>query len=238
MAEVDIRTSEDGHERGKGNGRYAGSNVTERTAKAVTSASLVAALAGAAAIILPLLGLLGIASTVMAAVTSIAIGIGFVLSGAAVSARWKDILHDVGFERRQQADIGGGVTAEFLGGAAGIALGILALVGVYPAVLVPVAAIVFGATLIFASATQAELASLGRDTEHERRLSKSASRATAGTEVLAGIAASVLGILVLVDVTGGVPAMTLSHIAFLCVGVAMVLAGTTLGTRMVAVLRH
>lgn len=239
MAHVDIRSPDNGH------GRYTGEHYgtttgheTERNAKAVSGASLISVLAGAVAIVLPILGLLDIVPLTLAAVTSIAIGTGFVLAGAAVSARWKDILRDLGHERRQQADIGGGVTAEFLGGAAGIALGILALVGVYPGILIPVAAIVFGATLIFASATQAELAAVGHETDRAERASRGASRAMAGAEVLAGIAAAVLGILVLVDVTGGVEGIVLAHVAFLCVGAAMILAGTTLGSRMVSVLRH
>ena len=47
--------------------------------------------------------------------------------------------------------MGGGFTAEFVGGAAGIVLGILALVGIAPEILCSVAVLVFGGTLLFGS---------------------------------------------------------------------------------------
>ncbi len=242
MAHVEVHSPNNGHER-----RYATEtfdttttrdSAVQRSAKAVTGASVLEIVAGAAAIVLPILGLLDILPLTMAAITCIAIGAGFLLSGVAVSARWKDILSDLGPERRHGADIGGGLTAEFLGGAAGVALGILALLGIYPEILIPVAAIVFGGTLLFASAAQAELSSVGHDDVRSERATRGASRAMAGAEVLCGIAAIVLGILVLAGWTGGLAPIQLSLIAFLVVGAAMLLAGTTLGARMVSALRH
>lgn len=241
MAQVEIPTPGNGHE-----GRYVSDTydtrttgrATERSTKAVTGASLIEVIVGVAVVVLPILGLLGILPMTLAAVTCIAIGVGFLLHGVAVSARWRDILHELGGAGRQKADIGGGLSAEFLGGAAGITLGVLALLGIYPDVLIPASAIVFGTTLLFASATQAELAAIGHDNERSERTTRGAARAMSGAEVLCGIAAIVLGILVLAGWTGGLEPIRLAHIAFLCVGAAMVLAGTTLGTRMVAAMRH
>lgn len=241
MAHVEVHGPGNGHE-----GRYATdtygttttTRATERSAKAVTGASIIEVVAGAAAVVLPILGLLGILPLTLAAITCIAIGVGFLLHGVAVSARWRDILNEIGREGRHKADIGGGLSAEFLGGAAGITLGVLALLGIYPDVLIPASAIVFGTTLLFSSATQAELAAVGHDDDRSERATRGAARAMAGAEVLCGIAAIVLGILVLVGWTGGLEPIRMSHIAFLCVGAAMVLAGTTLGSRMVAALRH
>lgn len=236
MAHVEIPGTGNGHE-----GRYTetyDTRTTERSAKAVTGASIIEVIAGAAAVVLPILGLIGVLPLTLAAITCIAIGVGFLLHGVAVSARWRDILDELGNEGRQKTDIGGGLSAEFLGGAAGITLGVLALIGIYPDVLIPAAAIVFGTTLLFSSATQAELAALGRNTERTERTTRGAARAMSGAEVLCGIAAIVLGILVLAGWTGGLEPIRLVHIAYLCVGAAMVLAGTTLGSRMVAAMRH
>lgn len=212
----------------------------ETSAKAVSGVGLLEAVGGVAAVVLPILGLLGIVPLLLAGVTAIVIGAALIIEGLGVSTRARHLMRETGGGRRQKADIGGGVTADFLGGGAGVALGILALVGIVPEILLPVSAIVFGATLVFSSGVKAELANVSehsttaRDAESSAR---GATKAATGIQVLAGIAAAVLGILVLVGFTGGAGGLSLTHIAFLCVGAALVLSGTALGARMLAAMR-
>jgi hypothetical protein len=130
------------------------------------------------------------------------------------------------------------MSAQFLGGAAGIVLGILALLGMYPAVLLPVAAIVFGGTLLMACGTTARLNTLviERHTvghEAARHIAGDMVSAASGVQALVGLAGIILGILGLV----GMFPWTLSLVAFLCVGGAVLLSGAAVSSKMLSMLR-
>src|SRR5690606_29009125 len=128
------------------------SEEKEKTAEVVFGGTVAEAIVGAAAVVLAVLGLANIWPGYMASIATIAVGAALLFQGGAVAARYSDLA-----KRTGASEIGGGVSAEILGGAAGIALGVLALLNIMPATLTPVAIIVFGGALIIGSAATARL---------------------------------------------------------------------------------
>jgi len=207
------------------------SEEKEKTAEVVFGGSMAEAVVGAAAVVLAILGLANIWPGYMASIATIAIGAALLFQGAAVASRYSDLARRTG-----ASDIGGGVTAEILGGATGIALGVLALLGIMPATLTPVAIIVFGGALLIGSAATSRLNALdtSRMSERAREVSRSAIEMASGTEVLIGIAAIVLGILALL----GMAPRTLVLIGLLALGATVLFSGSAISSRMVNIFRR
>jgi hypothetical protein len=198
-------------------------------------------LGGLSVVVLAILGLAGIYPLWLAAIAAIVLGASLLCAGGEMMAR---------FSRLLQASAGGhheiemsGTSAEFLGGAAGIVLGILALIGFaapVPWTLLAVAAIVFGATLLLGAGALARLNSAAwasrfaahDATRHDvtRQVASEMVSASSGASLLVGLAAIVLGILALTNV---VP-ITLTLIAFLCLGAAVVMNGTAVSSKMLS----
>jgi hypothetical protein len=203
-----------------------------RAGTAVAGGSSAESLAGLAAVVLSILALIGVLRFWLAAIAAIVIGAGFLIAGSAIAARFDDlrrVMYPAGTELRQ---VRGGLSIETMGGIAGVALGILALLGLIPLTLLAIAAIVFGGVLLIGSGTTARLAELEAAQfygEHPRshEVEREAARGAAGAQVFVGIAAIVLGILALI----GVVNLTLVLIAFLAVGGSMLLSGGALGAR-------
>jgi hypothetical protein len=120
----------------------------ESMAKTVATGSGVEAVAGGAALVLAILGLAGLLPMVLASIAVIAAGAAFLFQGAAVAARHRRLALEAG---GGEAEIETGMSTEIAGGLAGIALGILALIGIETVALLAISAIVFGGTLLFGS---------------------------------------------------------------------------------------
>jgi hypothetical protein len=116
----------------------------EKSAEVVAGGSMGEAVAGIAAVVLAIVGLAGLYPVYLTAIASIVLGVALLLQGGAVAARFSQLLAEAAGTRLTNRELGGGMSAEFLAGAAGVVLGILALLRVFPEVLLPVAAIVFG----------------------------------------------------------------------------------------------
>ncbi|MGH6676136.1 MAG: hypothetical protein ACRECE_07945, partial [Xanthobacteraceae bacterium] len=121
----------------------------------------------------------------------------------------------------------------FLAGAAGIVLGILALLGKVPADLVAISVIAFGGALILSSSFNKRLRvvtiAASQDATLTRFMQDSASE-SAGLQVLAGLAAIVLGILALADIADPV---ILVLIALLELGSFAILSSVSLASGLV-----
>jgi hypothetical protein len=130
-------------------------------------------------------------------------------------------------------EIVGGMGMEAMAGIAGAVLGVLALLGIKPLTLLSVAATVLGAALLTASGALARLESLTRwaDVSAAERASHDTVYVASGADVIVGAGAVVLGILAL---TGHDP-MTLSLIAMLSVGAAVLLSGSSPAARIFSV---
>jgi hypothetical protein len=189
------------------------------------------AIAGLATVVLAIIGLAGGLPVYMAAIATIVIGVGLVLEGGALAARFTNALGTA----QTRIDLSGGMSAEVLGGFTGIILGILSLVGLVPLILTAVSAIVFGAVLVLSCRTASRLNTAVIDgmtgmRETSRAVARELVNGAAGMQALIGLAGVILGILAVV----GVARLDLTLVALLVLGVAVVLTGTAVGSRMLS----
>jgi hypothetical protein len=205
------------------------------TAAVVAGGSLLESIGGGGAVVLAILGLAGVLPLWMAAIGTIAVGGALIAQGAAIASRWDDLLERIGGERTTRAELGGGMGAETLGGAAAVVLAVIALAGTLPVELLSIAAIVLGGALLLGSPTQTEVAQVDVGASPVvRRATRSAADASTGLLALAGIGSAVLGVLALI-MRGD--AMTLSLVAILVVGGALLLSGGAVTARFAPRLR-
>jgi len=199
--------------------------------------SLLEGVIGIGAIAMAIIGLFAILPLYMAAIASIAVGVAFFLNGFVSIVKYRTAPAEVSQRTFEIMQLGWGTTAEFLGGAAGIVLGILALMNVYPLILIPVASLVYGITLIFASAMTAWLNGIGMERqpqeEQQSIVGCEAAVVAADIQICVGLAALALGILSLL----GMYPLVLSLVALLAVAFSDLFSGTTLIGRMVKLLR-
>lgn len=172
--------------------------------------------AGIAVIVLAILALVGVASPALAAIATIVIGVGLMAQGFNTAAENARLPVAAGTEFDSE------VMVDCLAGGAGIVLGILALLGLDAAALLPAALIVFGGALLLSGALALRSpAAILRG-----------SAATGGMELLMGIAATVLGILSLVMAHTAV----LILVGFITLGAALLIVSATFGTALMRVL--
>jgi hypothetical protein len=201
----------------------------------VTSATLAGGssletLAGLAAIVLAVIGF-SFLPFYMASIATIAIGIALFAQGASIMARWRHALHRLEGAKFDRQELVGGLSTEVFGGLVGVVLGVLALVGIKPLVMLPVASIVFGGALLLGGAAQPDLVYLAPERNPRvARVTYNAIQTSGGVMILVGIAAAVLGILGVLNVG---PILTLSLAALMAIGSALVFAGGALTARFI-----
>lgn len=193
---------------------------------------------GGGAVVLAIIALAGILPTTLLAVAGLAVGAALMFEGGAIASRYRDIAAELD-SRFDLTALGGGLSAEFLGGAAGVVLALITLLGLNTAMLMAISAIVYGGALVIGAETAAELRSLtvprSEKHEHLQKIAHSALSATVSTRVMGGLGAVVLGILALIDAPSSV---TLSLVAFLAIGGTILLSGTAIGGKVLAIFRH
>ncbi len=189
------------------------------------------AIGGLAAVVLAIIGFASGAHYVfwMTAASTLVIGFALLVHGGSIVARWRQVQDRLLADRGDRAELVGGIGTEVFGGVVGIVLAILALANVLPYVMLPIAAIVYGGALLLGGAATPELEGLAPERDPRfRRYTKDAIEASGGVMVMVGIAAAVLGILALVSVG---PFLTLTLVAMLAMGGALLLAGGSLTAR-------
>lgn len=200
--------------------------------------SVIQGVVGIAAIALAIIALAGIFPEWLVAIAVILLGVGFLLEAGSVGARYYSLLSEPGAAPREGAFgfFGGSLTMDFLGGIAGIVLGILALLNIYPMLLVSIAAIVFGATLVLGMGTISSLNALSINRAckgyEAQNIAHSAMRSAESLQLLIGLGSIVLGLLAIV---GFIP-VTLTLIAVLGVGFSELFSGSAVGARMLSAL--
>lgn len=203
-----------------------------RMARVVESGSTIEALGGVAAVVLAIVGLANISAGYMVAIAAIVLGGALLLQGGLVAAEYNEILSR--FEGGPYAEFGGGLGAEALAGISAIVLGILALFGLDPQVLMSIAAIVLGAGLVLSSGVAMRLNSvkieISRGTAEAKTAAHEAVSAASFTQIFVGLGAVILGVLALI----GLSPMTLSLVAMLGVGASALLSGGALFGRMLS----
>ena len=217
------------------------------TENALGGSNATEAIFGAAVAVMAALGLARIMPFYLAAIGTIGIGVALIIEGATAASRYQRMSSLVPVREREQAQIGGGLTVEVIGGAAGIALGVLALIGIEPFVLLPIATLVFGASFLMSGGvhpaleTWVERGEVGTGVgfaagEIQReRVTHQAVNAGAVARALAGLGAAVLGTLALADVG---PLLTMTLAALLVLGVAALVSGSAFSVRMNTLMHH
>jgi hypothetical protein len=199
------------------------------------------AIGGTAAAVLAILGLAGVDSEMMVAIATIIFGAALLIEGGTMLTEYASMIFPAGAtEAVTHQFSGGSLSAVLAAGVAGTVLGILALVGIRPAGLTAIAAIVFGCALVFSSNAIWHLHRL-RHAEKPAREWRSGSEILAaemaygstGMQALAGLAAIVLGILALIVSSSGVLTLT----ALLVVGAMLVLTGSAASEAVLSLMR-
>ncbi|MEK4031826.1 hypothetical protein WOC76_01625 [Methylocystis sp. IM3] len=198
----------------------------------VALGGLVDAIGGLATAVLAICGLVNINPPVMVAAATIVFGVALLLQASACVAAFTQIATASGSSFAMEP--GGNVAAVLLIGAAGIVLGILALLGIGAGSMLPAAVIAYGVAMILGSSLLPQLHAM-RHTAQARVLG---ARGFAGSDILvsqiatgsavgqslAGLAAIVLGILVLAGLNH--PALIL--VTLLELGATLVVTGGAL----------
>jgi hypothetical protein len=192
------------------------------------------ALVGAGAVILAIVGLAGIQSFYMLAIATIVVGAALLVEGGVMMAKQAEIATELRATHTENATATGGLSAELLGGAAGVILGILALVGVVPMILLACALVVFGACMLFGASMTSHVRNFALEPSSThpaiREVAHEATIAATGAQALVALAAVVLGILALVQIAP----MTLSLVGMLVLGGAILLSGSAMTTWMLS----
>ncbi len=194
------------------------------------------ALGGIATIVLAIIGLAGVKSIDLLSIATIVFGAALLIQGGAMLSEYAGLdATDAG-----TSSGGGGLASLFGVGVAGIVLGVLALLGVLPAILNSVAVIAFGGALVIsASAVWALLTSRSMAARFEarntmlQRVTAEIAAGSSGVQAMGGLAAIVLGILAV----SGVYTDVLALVALLVVGAAIVMTGSTLSATVMGFMR-
>lgn len=200
--------------------------------KAETTGSLVEVAGGIAIIVLTIIGLARIGNVgALPAISTIILGAALVAEGGTIATEFSRLM---GMSMGSAgvagvAEFAGGMTTEIVVGAAVLVLGVLSVLGVATATLVPCAIIVAGALLLVGAANVQRMNSIKVAAlptgEGAQALLQSAISMSAGFQVLAGIAAIVLGILALCSATH---IAVFSLVGLLVLGAAVTMSGGTL----------
>lgn len=209
----------------------------QRSAKRLARGFSADAITSAAAVVLAILGLASVVPTYTLPIATILLGAALIAKGGSVASRFQQLVFETD-GRGAEMEMGGGMSAELLAGAAGIVLGILALINIAPVTLTAVAVIAFGGALLLGGGETYRLSHLHWPRHHEDERALQAARMTAesaaGGESLVGIAAVVLGILALT----GVNPVVLVFVAVLCLGGAELVSGFASSALMTILRRH
>jgi hypothetical protein len=203
--------------------------------EAVTYGGFVDALGGIATIVLAIIGLSGVKPEALVSISAIVFGAALLIQGGAMLSEFASVeMPEAG------TGSGGGLSSLFLVGVAGIVLGVLALLGVFPAMLTAAATIAFGAALVLSSSAvwhlltaQSMAVRFQTRSPMLRLVASEVAAGSSGLQAMTGLAVIVLGILAV----AGVFSITLTLIALLAAGAALVMTGSTLSGTLIGFMR-
>jgi hypothetical protein len=213
-------------------------------AESAAYGGFVDAAGGIVTITLAIVGLSHTAPEMMVSIATIVFGAALMIQGGAMLSEYAQIMSPQA--PTSAPFVGGSLSAVFLAGAAGIVLGILALLGVNPPALTSAAIIAFGTALVLSSNSvwhlhSAKRASLTSQQQTPASAPVSATEmlanemafGSAAMQALAGLAAIVLGIIALAGGSGTV----LPLVALLALGGTLILTGSTLSATVMGFMR-
>lgn len=205
-----------------------------RAGEVVAGSSSLATLAGLIAVVLVVLAFIGLAPRALTAFATIVLGAGLLFQGAALTRRRNELRTELltAGEKEAAESIGTGMTVEIIAGSIGVILGIIALISGAIHSLAAISIIAFGVALITGGplTTRLDDVNIATAREEDRPLDsgREVVRTASGIEVIAGIAAVVIGILSLIAFTTN---LTLPLIGLLISGGALAFSKGMLAKR-------
>lgn len=209
-----------------------------------SSGSAVEAVGGFVVVILSILGLTGVQPFFLASSAGIIFGVALLAQGAAVGSEYSALVSRATGGAFGAVELGGGMTIEFLAGGGTVVLGVLALMGVAPMVLLPTLVIAAGTAIILTTGTMQRLNTLKMEasgaSDFAQRIARYGMSGIVGVQFLSGLAAIVLGILALVYLPTPLSAtmvttgtwMTLTVVGLLVLGSSIMMSGGALAGRL------
>lgn len=215
-------------------------SITERIPReSTTYGGLIDAIGGVATVVLAIVGLAGTRPDIMVAIATIVFGVALLIEGGAILSDYSRIMFPPEGGAGSIEQFGASsLSSVFLAGAAGIVLGVLALLGIQAHILSAAAAVVFGCALMLSANSVRNLQMLKRanvaagqtETSGGEILAQEMASGTVGMQTLVGVSAIVLGVLAL---AGNNPAV-LTLVALLILGAALIMTGSTLSWTMLS----
>jgi hypothetical protein len=213
---------------------YESTSATEPTSAAVRTATyggLADAIGGISTIVLAIIALAGVHPEIILPIAVIVFGAALLIQGGTMVSEYESIASPVGGTSVTPEQFSlGGLSTLFLVGVAGIVLGILALLGIESPILTAISIIAFGAALLLSSNSMRHLSMLQTACTTEaprpgaKLLADEMASGSASVQMLAGLAAIVLGVLAV----AGVNANILTLAALIILGSAIILTGSAL----------
>jgi hypothetical protein len=207
------------------------SRTRARYAETVAYGGLIDALGGIATIVLAIIGLTAFDPLGMAGIATIVFGAALLVQGGTILSEYAYKLLPSEALMEPNTVHTEGLSALLLAGAAGIVLGVLALLGIASIQLTSVAVIAFAGALLLSSSSVRQLYLLESQTLQgtsarsvSELLAGQMASGSAGVQLLAGLATLVLGILAV----AGYQPLLLTLAALLVLGVTVLLTGGTL----------
>ncbi len=221
---------------------FRGAAVRDTTA---AYGGLIDAIGGVATVVLAVCGLANVNPPILTAIATIVFGVALLIQGGTMLSEYAQIMFPGGATTFTAEDFGGNsLSAVFLVGAAGVVLGILALLNIHGDVLMPAAVIAFGTALVLSSNAVWRLYVLRHAAAHAQTVTtentgremvaSEMASGSAGMQALAGLAAIVLGILA---ITGAGNDVILNLVALLALGATLVLTGSALSATVMGFMR-
>jgi hypothetical protein len=218
--------------------------VSESTSRGSVASygGFVDAIGGLATIVLTIVGLAGIRPDMMLSIATIVFGVALLVEGGSIMSEYANLIFPSGARSAVAENFGGaGLSAHFLVGAAGIVLGVLALLGIATIPLTAIALIAFGAAMILSSGSvwnlhqmkRAMLTTEGQPMSGSAILANGMAFESAGALTLAGLAGIVLGILAV----AGMNSAVLIFAALIALGATLVMSGSSLSATVASFMR-
>jgi hypothetical protein len=220
------------------------SSYTETSSAPVEAAAyggLADAIGGIATVVLAIIALAGVHPEVILPIAVIVFGAALLIQGGTMLSEYASIIFPAGTTGTPSEHIGvGSLSTLFLVGVAGIVLGILALLGLATGTLCAIAVIAFGSALLLSSNSvrnlymlQSSASRSGASRPGTELLAGEMASGSAGVQMLAGLAAIVLGILAVI----GINQNTLLLAALIILGATVILTGSALSGLVVGFMR-
>lgn len=208
-------------------------------ARVETTGSIVEAAGGIAVIVLSIIGLTRADAGALTSIAVIILGAAMLAEGGSIATEFSRLLNLNG--ALSGVEMGGGMLSEIVVGAGILVLGVLSLLGVSTVTLVPVAVLAGGALLLISAPSVQRMNEVRLEATSMpvagQQLMRTAGSAAAGLQVLAGLAAIVLGILALTTTgtaTTGREGM-FALIGLLVLGASMLISASTVTGNMMRI---